>query len=150
MKGYDVLKKLFLRLTVLLCSAVFIFTACKNRDGAAQSTVYKSETVEIASEIMGDFDSFTYSGGKIYFLSEVIPSDEENYSAYYLNSADTDGKTFLQSCFLRTINTSAIRGSVQTALYTMLKCGKTAAVTNTLYVKFRPRVKRPKQILPRL
>lgn len=94
MKGYDVLKKIFLRLTVLLCSAVFIFTACKNRDGAAQSTVYKSETVEIASEIMGDFDSFTYSGGKIYFLSEVIPSDEENYSAYYLNSADTDGKNF--------------------------------------------------------
>ncbi len=94
MKGYDVLKKLFLRLAALLCSAAFILTACKRSDEAAPSTVYKSETAEIASEIMGDFDSFTYSGGKIYFLSEVIPSDEENYSAYYLNSADTNGENF--------------------------------------------------------
>lgn len=59
-----------------------------------QSTVYKSETAEITSEITGEFDSFDYYGGKIYFTSEFTPNAEENSTEYYLNSADTDGKNF--------------------------------------------------------
>ncbi len=88
------MKRFLLRLGALLFSTVFMLSACKNQDEPPQNTVYRSETAEISSEITGDFDTFEYSDGKIYFLSEFLPDPEGNFSKYFLNSVGTDGNGF--------------------------------------------------------
>lgn len=71
-----------------------MLTACQKQDEAPQNTVYRSETSEISAEITGDFETFEYYGGKIYFLSEFLPDPEGSFSKYCLNSVGTDGNGF--------------------------------------------------------
>lgn len=71
-----------------------MLTACKKQDEPVPTTVYKSKTAEISAEITGDFYTFEYYGGKIYFLSEFYPDHEGSFSKYCLNSVGTDGNDF--------------------------------------------------------
>ena len=71
-----------------------MLSACKKQDEPPQNTVYRSETAEISSEITGDFETFEYYGGKVYFLSELYPDPDKSFSKYCLNSVGTDGNVF--------------------------------------------------------
>lgn len=67
---------------------------------ASEEYAYRAAGAELSNAIIGDYDSFSYYGDKIYFLSKKYPAEEGNGVDAYLNIANTDGSSFksMQLC----------------------------------------------------
>lgn len=74
----------------------------KDTQTASQEYAYRAESAELSNEIIGDYDSFSYYGDKVYFLSKKYPDESGNGVDAYLNIVNTDGSGFksVQLCSL--------------------------------------------------
>lgn len=99
------MNKLIKKFSAAILAAVTAMTlaACgKNTDGnngddtqtASEEYAYRAASAELSNAIIGDYDSFSYYGDKIYFLSKKYPDESGNGVDAYLNIADTDGSGF--------------------------------------------------------
>lgn len=75
--------------------------ACGKDDGgngdaqtASQEYAYRAASAEYSGAVIGDYDSFSYYGDKIYFLSKKYPDESGNGVDAYLNIVGTDGSGF--------------------------------------------------------
>ncbi len=75
--------------------------ACGKDDGgngdaqtASQEYAYRAASAEYSGAVIGDYDSFSYYGDKIYFLSKKYPDESGNGVDAYLNIVNTDGSGF--------------------------------------------------------
>ena len=97
------MKKLVKRIFAagLAAALALSFAACgkdndeeKDIQTASEEYAYRAESAELADEIIGDYDSFSYYGDKIYFLSKKYPDESGNGVDAYLNIVNTDGSGF--------------------------------------------------------
>lgn len=85
-----------------LAAALSLSLAACGKDGggnddaqtASQEYAYRAESAEFSNAIIGDYDSFSYYGDKVYFLSKKYPAEDGNGVDAYLNIAGTDGSGF--------------------------------------------------------
>lgn len=85
-----------------LAAALSLSLAACGKDGggndgaqtASREQAYRAESAEYSGAVIGDYDSFSYYGDKIYFLSKKYPDESGNGVDAYLNIVGTDGSGF--------------------------------------------------------
>lgn len=85
-----------------LAAALSLSLAACGKDGggndgaqtASREQAYRAESAEYSGAVIGDYDSFSYYGDKIYFLSKKYPDESGNGVDAYLNIVGTDGNGF--------------------------------------------------------
>lgn len=99
------MKKLLKRISaaaLAAATAMSLVSCGKNTNGnngddtqtASEEYAYRAASAELSNEIVGDYDSFSYYGDKIYFLSKTYPDEDGKGVDAYLNIAGMDGSSF--------------------------------------------------------